>query len=518
VFHLPSDIESLIHFDSASLGVTTREGKHFEFKSNFRPNDLSDYGKTLAAFSNADGGVLIFGVSEEPRKIVGVDHIVDEAEWANRLREDFDPEIVISTRIYRVGSLRLLAVGVDQSLNKPVVCRKSRSKSVKGRDGKVTDVEVLREGSIYFRYAGQTKYIGYAELTAMLAEQERKRIQAVMQTLKVMERLGPDNSRMVEVEQATTQPDPNVTSPPTPIENPEPSSLANDALAQASSVPEVRKEGLRVQSSVQIARRNTYYVYTKKFDQTIRADQLAKNDESTRLNRKLVRRNPDRGSDRLIAEIFTKLNRIAKPPSMSIALLLDNSGSMQDKILALARTALLLVEVLETWQIRTEVLGFTTRSFGGGQSGELWREDGKPISPGRLNDLRHVVYKTFDETASVSSRRLGVMLQDDLLKEGIHGEALLWAYSRLIQEVSKTRLLFMFTDSFPNDQSTARVQGDDFLKDHFKSVVQQIMSERRVLLKLVGVDCDLSDVLADAITAKASKLASPVFDTLRAFI
>jgi predicted HTH transcriptional regulator len=115
VFNLPLDIESLLQFDSASLNVATREGKHFEFKCDFIPNDLSDYGKTLAAFSNADGGVLIFGISDEPRKILGVGHIVDEAQWANRLREDFDPEIVISTRIYRVGTLTLLAVGVDPS-------------------------------------------------------------------------------------------------------------------------------------------------------------------------------------------------------------------------------------------------------------------------------------------------------------------------------------------------------------------------------------------------------------------
>lgn len=128
MFKLPAEIERLLQYDPATLSVTTREGKHHEFKRDCNISDLSDYAKTLAAFSNAGGGVLIFGVGENPRRIVGVNHIVDEAQWANRLREDFDPEIVVSTRVYAVGALQLLAAGVDPSANGPVICRKSRSK------------------------------------------------------------------------------------------------------------------------------------------------------------------------------------------------------------------------------------------------------------------------------------------------------------------------------------------------------------------------------------------------------
>jgi hypothetical protein len=135
-----------------------------------------------------------------PLKIVGVTHIIDEAQWANRLHEDFEPEIVVSTRVYSVGALRLLAVGVEPSLNRPIICRKTRSKSVQDRGAKVKDIEVLREGSIYFRYAGQTRAIAYSELAAMLADQERKRIQTVMQTLKVTEEVGMETAGVVNGE------------------------------------------------------------------------------------------------------------------------------------------------------------------------------------------------------------------------------------------------------------------------------------------------------------------------------
>jgi hypothetical protein len=204
VFNLSDDIAQLLQFDRATLSVTTREGKHREFKRDFAPNDLSEYTKTLAAFSNADGGALILGVSEKPRLIVGVNQIIDESQWANRLREDFDPEIVVGTKVYTVGAAQLLVVGVDPSPNRPVICRKSRSKPVTDKDGKVKDVEVLREGSIYFRYAGQTRAIGYTELTALLADRERRRIQAVMQTLKVMERVGLENTGVVNINEQTS--------------------------------------------------------------------------------------------------------------------------------------------------------------------------------------------------------------------------------------------------------------------------------------------------------------------------
>lgn len=204
MFNLPENIEELLQYDHVTRSVATREGKHREFKRDFVANDFSEYTKALASFSNADGGALIFGVSEKPRLLVGVNQIVDESQWANRLREDFDPEIVVGAKVYAVGALPILAVGVDSSPNRPVICRKSRTKQVPDKNGKVRDVEVLREGSIYFRYAGQTRVIGYSELAAMLADRERKRIQAVMQTLKVMERVGLENTGVVNISEQTS--------------------------------------------------------------------------------------------------------------------------------------------------------------------------------------------------------------------------------------------------------------------------------------------------------------------------
>jgi cobaltochelatase CobT len=189
-----------------------------------------------------------------------------------------------------------------------------------------------------------------------------------------------------------------------------------------------------------------------------------------------------------------------------------------EKIVALATSALLLLELLEKWHIRAEVLGFTTRAWKGGQTRELWLSDGKPVSPGRLNDLRHIIYKTFGQTASESSRSLGLMLREGLLKENIDGEALLWAYSRLTQEQSKTKILFMFSDGPPVDDSTISVQGKEFLNYHLNSVVHQIMAEKQILLQIIGIDHSLPNLFANTITVTDRKLARPVLNTVRAVI
>lgn len=199
MFDLPGEIAELFQFDAATLEVVGREGKHREFKSNFTATDFSEYTKTLAAFANGSGGVLIFGVSEKPRRITGVGEIVDEAKWADRLREDFAPEINIATKTYVVSGLRLFAVGLDPSPHKPIICRKSRSKQVADKDGKARDIEVLREGTIYYRYAGQTRPIGFAELSALLDERERRRMKTIMETLKAVERVGFENAGIVNM-------------------------------------------------------------------------------------------------------------------------------------------------------------------------------------------------------------------------------------------------------------------------------------------------------------------------------
>ncbi|MGH6769559.1 MAG: cobaltochelatase CobT-related protein, partial [Xanthobacteraceae bacterium] len=196
-------------------------------------------------------------------------------------------------------------------------------------------------------------------------------------------------------------------------------------------------------------------------------------------------------------------------------LLIDNSGSMRgEKITSLARSALFLVQLLDELGIRTEVLGYTTRSWKGGKAKELWLSDGKPAAPGRLNDLRHLIYKTFDEAASMASQRLGAMLHESLLKEDIDGEALLWAYERLVLERSTTKILFMFSDGMPVDESTSSLHDKGFLEDHFISVVKQIVAAKAVSLKLLGIDYDFSRVLADAVAIKGN--VTPAYAALTA--
>jgi predicted HTH transcriptional regulator len=146
---LPPSLKELIDYDAATLRVQSRESKTREFKQEITTASLSDYTKTLAAFANADGGVLVFGVSDKPRKVVGIDPatIIDEARWVDRLREDFHPEIPLQAQAYAVRDITIFVVAVDQNVERPVICRKGRSKRIVSK-GREIDTEVLREGTI----------------------------------------------------------------------------------------------------------------------------------------------------------------------------------------------------------------------------------------------------------------------------------------------------------------------------------------------------------------------------------
>lgn len=199
MFTLPKDLNELIQFDASSLAVTSRESKHREFKEDLLVANLSDYAKTLAAFANASGGYLLFGVSNKPRQIVSVVKDIDEAQWVDRLKQDFDPEIPIAITHYTAGGLRVLAVGCDQIVNQPVVCKRSRSKVVTASDGKQRDIEVIREGTIYYRYAGQSRAIGYSELVQLIAEREERRVKSFMDTINVIQKVGVENAGILKM-------------------------------------------------------------------------------------------------------------------------------------------------------------------------------------------------------------------------------------------------------------------------------------------------------------------------------
>ena len=196
---LPERVEDLIDFDRATLWVSSREGKHREFKRQFERADFSRYTKVLSAFCNTDGGSLIFGVAERPRRIEGVDPatIPDEAERTDRLRRDFDPEIPIEVRDYHAAGRSVVAIAVARHAQRPVICKRNGTARVQ-RQGRQSDATVIQEGTIYYRQAGQTRPIAYSELQALLQERDERRLQAFLQSVQIMQKVGPERVGVVD--------------------------------------------------------------------------------------------------------------------------------------------------------------------------------------------------------------------------------------------------------------------------------------------------------------------------------
>ena len=154
-----------------------------------------------------------------------------------------------------------------------------------------------------------------------------------------------------------------------------------------------------------------------------------------------------------------------------VSVLIDNSGSMRGRPIAIAAIcADILTRTLERCGVASEVLGFTTRAWKGGQSREAWLAEGRPPHPGRLNDLRHIIYKRADEPYRHARRNLGLMMREGLLKENIDGEALLWAHNRLMARPEERRILMVISDGAPVDDSTASANGGTYLERHLRQV------------------------------------------------
>jgi hypothetical protein len=197
---LPDNLSDLIEFSPVTLRVTSREGKCREFKEDFKRFDLVDYAKTMAAMANADGGIIIFGVTERPRRIIGfpADSICDDADIVSHLRDSFHPEIAFTTRQYEHNGGIIFAIQVERCANPPVICRKGRSKNIVAPDGTRKDKQVTTEGAIYFRYSAQSRNIDYSELNALLEERERRRMQTILETLKAVEKVGYEKVGVVD--------------------------------------------------------------------------------------------------------------------------------------------------------------------------------------------------------------------------------------------------------------------------------------------------------------------------------
>ncbi|HEX6605059.1 MAG TPA: cobaltochelatase subunit CobT [Sphingomicrobium sp.] len=211
-----------------------------------------------------------------------------------------------------------------------------------------------------------------------------------------------------------------------------------------------------------------------------------------------------------------KIERDTEFRDTVVSLLIDNSGSMRGRPIAIAAIcADILTRTLERCGVATEVLGFTTRGWKGGQSREAWLAAGRPTNPGRLNDLRHIVYKRADEPYRHSRRNLGLMMREGLLKENIDGEALLWAHNRLIARPEERRILMVISDGAPVDDSTASANGGSYLERHLRQVIEWIEKRSTVELIAIGIGHDVTRYYERAVTIMdADQLAGAMVDQL----
>ncbi len=275
-----------------------------------------------------------------------------------------------------------------------------------------------------------------------------------------------------------------------------------------------------------------YKIYTTKFDEIIKAENLENADEANKLRNTLdqqligfqdiVTKLANKLQRQLLAKQnrawefdieeglldSSKLPRIIMDPYNSLSfkkekdldfkdtvvtLLIDNSGSMRGRPITIAAIcADILSRTLERCSVKVEILGFTTKNWKGGQSREFWNKQEKPKSPGRLNDLRHIIYKSADTHWRQAKKNLGLMLKEGLLKENIDGEAINWAFSRLKKRKEERKILMVISDGAPVDDSTLSVNSGDFLEKHLKKIVKFIEEKTEIEVLAIGIGHDVS--------------------------
>jgi len=298
-----------------------------------------------------------------------------------------------------------------------------------------------------------------------------------------------------------------------------------------------------------------YRPFTGKFDETVGAEELCEPEELDRLRSYLdkqlahlqgvVARLANRLQRRLMAQQNrswefdleeglldpARLSRIVIDPmhplsfkrekdtsfrDTVVTLLLDNSGSMRGRPITVAATcADILARTLERCGVKVEILGFTTRAWKGGQSREAWLAAGKPPNPGRLNDLRHIIYKSADAPWRRARKNLGLMMREGLLKENIDGEALDWAHKRLLARTEQRRILMMISDGAPVDDSTLSVNAGNYLEKHLRWVIEDIETRSPVELIAIGIGHDVTRYYRRAVTiVDAEELGGAMTDKL----
>jgi cobaltochelatase CobT len=199
-----------------------------------------------------------------------------------------------------------------------------------------------------------------------------------------------------------------------------------------------------------------------------------------------------------------------------VTMLIDSSGSMRGRSITIAAMcADILGRTLERCSVKVEILGFTTKAWRGGQSRERWIAAGKPANPGRLNDLRHIIYKSADDTWQRSRRNLGLMMREELLKENIDGEALIWAHNRLVVRSEQRKVLMVISDGLPVDNSTLLVNPSNYLEQHLKYAIEMIENSSPVELIAIGIGHDVAHHYRRAVTiTDAEQLGGAMTDQL----
>ena len=292
------------------------------------------------------------------------------------------------------------------------------------------------------------------------------------------------------------------------------------------------------QSSEQIIQKSNkdfnldYKVFTNEFDEIIKAENLENIEETIKLRKNLdqqligfqdiITKLANKLQRQLLAKQnrswdfdleeglldSSKLTRIIMDPYNSLSfkkekdqdfkdtivtLLIDNSGSMRGRPITIAAIcADILSRTLERCSVKVEILGFTTKNWKGGQSREKWNKSSKPKTPGRLNDLRHIIYKSGDTHWRQAKNNLGLMLKEGLLKENIDGEAITWAFNRLKKRKEERKILMVISDGAPVDDSTLSANSGDFLEKHLKKIVKYIEEKSEIEILAIGIGHDVS--------------------------
>ena len=298
-----------------------------------------------------------------------------------------------------------------------------------------------------------------------------------------------------------------------------------------------------------------YSIYTSNFDEIIDAKDLVTNEESMRLRNQLdnlikphistIGKLANRLQRLLLAKQNTswnfnleegildnsRLHRVIASPGYPLSfkqetendfkdtivtLLIDNSGSMRGRSISLAAIcADIIGSTLERCQVKTEILGFTTKHWKGGDSKKLWIINGSRSNPGRLNDIRHIIYKSADNSWRRSRKYFGAMLREGLLKENVDGEALAWSHDRLLKRHEERKILIVISDGAPVDDSTLSANREDFLDNHLREIISKIEKDSPVELQAIGIGHDVTKYYKNALTInRAEELGEVLLEEL----